>query len=174
MITSMKQRHKIFLLLTGIATICFSGSIQAAGKSRCADTYTGNTGSFLPATPGEILKAEGFNEFRLQPVTAIDFSLEYLKRFDIIILTAISLTGQQENSLFAYVKAGGNLIAFRPGNRLTSVLVSQVQPARLIQGISPLTHPRLLAKAFASNTANTYCFRSLPGKRLQNDCFLLQ
>ena len=134
MITSMKQRHKIFLLLTGIATICFSGSIQAAGKADAPILILGTQDHFAGYT-GEILKAEGFNEFRLQPVTAVDFSLEYLKRFDIIILTAISLTGQQENGLLAYVKAGGNLIAFRPGNRLTSVLVSQVQPARLIQGI---------------------------------------
>ena len=116
----MKQRHKIFLLLTGIATICFSGSIQAAGKADAPILILGTQDHFAGYT-GEILKAEGFNEFRLQPVTAVDFSLEYLKRFDIIILTAISLTGQQENSLLAYVKAGGNLIAFRPGNRLTSV-----------------------------------------------------
>ena len=116
----MKYSHKIFLLLFGIATTFFTESIHAAVKVNPPILILGMPNHFAGYT-GEILKAEGFNEFQIDSLNNDDFSLKYLKRFDIIILTEVSLTDQQENILASYVKDGGNLIAFRPGKKLATI-----------------------------------------------------
>jgi hypothetical protein len=64
------------------------------------------------AYAGEILKAEGFNEFQIENITGID-SLR-LSKFDIVILTETKLTSDQKILLQNYVNSGGNLLAFKP------------------------------------------------------------
>lgn len=63
---------------------------------------------------GEILKAEGFNEFVIDSLSSGKISKSFLDRFDLVIL---SEQVKDENSLKIirkYVRNGGNLIAFEP------------------------------------------------------------
>src|SRR5262245_49712713 len=116
----MKYRYKIILFSCSVLALFFTESIYATGKIKPPILILGIPKHFGDYT-GEILKAEGFNEFQIDSLTNIDFSLKYLKQFDIIILTEVSLTDQQENMLASYVKDGGNLIAFRPGKMLKPI-----------------------------------------------------
>jgi hypothetical protein len=66
----------------------------------------------------EILKTEGFNEFKLDSLTDVNISLHYLKQFDIIILGKTAITQTQKTMFYDYVEEGGSLIAFIPDNKL--------------------------------------------------------
>ena len=70
---------------------------------------------------GEILKAEGFNEFQIHSIPDTKITLDYLKKFDVVILTENNLTVKQQAMFARYVKEGGNLIAFRPDKKLSNV-----------------------------------------------------
>lgn len=76
--------------------------------------------SFGPYT-GEMLKTEGFSEYQLEPLAGDKITAAFLQSFDVVILAADSLTGQQSSTLTNYVHEGGNLIAFRPDNKLNVV-----------------------------------------------------
>ncbi|MEP6514394.1 MAG: hypothetical protein ABJA79_11020 [Parafilimonas sp.] len=115
----MNHYNKIVLLLFTISSLCYSIRINAAGKENSPILIIGLPDHFDTYT-GEILKAEGFNEFQIASL-ATKLSLEYLKKFDIIILTEAPLSNQQKELLTSYVKEGGNLIAFRPDKKLATV-----------------------------------------------------
>ena len=78
-----------------------------------------------PANPfglylGEILRAEGINEF-----TPIDLALVspvLLANFDVVLLGETPLSTGQVSMLSNWVNAGGNLIAMRPDGQLASLL----------------------------------------------------
>ncbi len=70
---------------------------------------------------GEILKAEGFNEFTIDSLTDNKITPAYLTRFDIVILSETTVTKEQNAVLSDYVKNGGNLIAFRPDKELSDL-----------------------------------------------------
>jgi hypothetical protein len=70
---------------------------------------------------GEILHAEGFNEFITDSLTGINVTPDYLHNFDIVILGEASVTLSGKTMLSDYVKAGGNLIAFRPDKQLSEL-----------------------------------------------------
>jgi hypothetical protein len=70
---------------------------------------------------GEILKAEGFNEFRMVPASDQKISPEYLQRFDIIILADSKIKPETGIIIQKYVENGGNLIAFRPNPGLDTL-----------------------------------------------------
>ena len=63
---------------------------------------------------GELLKAEGFNEFSMDSLTSQKINESYLKQFDIIILAESKVSQAAKKMLSEFVKKGGNLIAFRP------------------------------------------------------------
>jgi hypothetical protein len=69
---------------------------------------------------GEILKAEGYNAFQIEPLTAINLNL--LNRFDIVILTETELLPDQAGLFRRFVLNGGHLIAFRPDKPLGDIL----------------------------------------------------
>ena len=116
----VKYKCKVFLLLFSIATVFFTESIHAASKVNPPILILGTPKHFGDYA-AEILKAEGFNEFQIDSSRNVEFSLKYLKQFDIVILTEVSLTDQQKNILASYVKSGGNLIAFRPGKNIATI-----------------------------------------------------
>src|SRR5688572_12362647 len=60
---------------------------------------------------GEILRTEGFNNFRTESLKRAGITDDYLKEFDIVILTATSVTADEEKIFKDYVRGGGNLIA---------------------------------------------------------------
>ena len=68
---------------------------------------------------GEILKAEGFNAFQIEPLAEI--SLPKLNSFDIVILTETALTADQAELLRVYVSSGGQLVAFRPAKQIVDI-----------------------------------------------------
>jgi len=70
---------------------------------------------------GELLKTEGFNEYQLETLANEKINTGFLQKFDVVILAAGSLTGQQSSQLTDYVKNGGNLIAFQPDKKLDAV-----------------------------------------------------
>jgi len=70
---------------------------------------------------GEILRAEGFNDFQMESPGEMNLTANYLRNFDIVLLAQSPLTGGQSEQLSQYVKGGGNLVAFRPDQRLARV-----------------------------------------------------
>jgi len=70
---------------------------------------------------GEILKAEGFNEFQIESPSDAGITLSYLQNFDVVILAETALTDAQRTVLTSFVNAGGRLIAFRPDKQLCSL-----------------------------------------------------
>jgi hypothetical protein len=116
----MKIKMKVLLSL--LTVICLlspklnharsntSNPILLLGSDKNFGTYT-----------GEILKAGGFNEFQVEPVSSGKIRVNYLKQFDIVILAEANLSDQQSSVVIAYVKGGGNLIAFNHDLSLNGV-----------------------------------------------------
>lgn len=80
---------------------------------------TGN--SVFGTYTGEILKAEGFNEYQMDSVTDKKIRLKYLKNFDLVILAGSDLSSTVKEMISSYVKDGGNLIAFKPDMDLSEI-----------------------------------------------------
>ncbi|MBK8884981.1 MAG: hypothetical protein IPN67_22315 [Bacteroidales bacterium] len=112
----MKPGHTIilfFLVLlfeSGCKSVSSDYPILILGTNSNFGTYT-----------GEILKAEGFNEFQIDSLTDRKINLTYLKRFDIVILNETVVNQTQKDMFSDYLKAGGNLIAFSP-----DILISEL------------------------------------------------
>ncbi len=81
---------------------------------------------------GEILKAEGFNEFICDSLTGKNLSRGFLKQFDIVILGESHLDESGKTLLTDYVKRGGNLIAFRP-DKIISGIFGMTQTATTVK-----------------------------------------
>ena len=93
---------------------------------------------------GEILRAEGLNEFAIANVGTIN--AQTLAAYQVVVLAETDLTGAQVSALTAWVNGGGNLIAMRPDASLAGLLglgsdvgdlangYLQVQPGRGITG----------------------------------------
>jgi hypothetical protein len=80
------------------------------------------TGNEYGLYTAEILKTEGFNEYQIDSISDSKVTPAYLKQFDILILGEGRITQKQAALLYGYVKAGGNLIAFRPDKKLDGLL----------------------------------------------------
>jgi len=63
---------------------------------------------------GEILKTEGFNEFKLDSLTSGKVTTSCIMQFDLVILAESTIDPPAKEILLEFVKNGGNLIAFRP------------------------------------------------------------
>jgi len=70
---------------------------------------------------GEILKAEGFNEFQFDSLSDRKITPGYLHQFDIVILGETAIEQPFKDLLTDFVKSGGNLIAFRPNKQLAGL-----------------------------------------------------
>jgi hypothetical protein len=73
------------------------------------------------AYTGEILHAEGFNEFTVESVFDQNIDYSALKNHDIIILAQHNIGVQKSRMLREFVRNGGNLIAFRPDSNLYDI-----------------------------------------------------
>src|SRR5687768_15056525 len=77
---------------------------------------------------GEILKTEGFNDFKIDSLGTSQITTEYLAGFDIVILAETPVNASEEKILTEYVSEGGNLIAFRPDKELSHLFgISNVE-----------------------------------------------
>jgi hypothetical protein len=70
---------------------------------------------------GEILKAEGYNEFVIDSLTDKKVTLTYLDQYEIVILAETEVRLSDKIMLSEYIKAGGNFIAFRPDKKLSEI-----------------------------------------------------
>ena len=78
-----------------------------------------------PADPfgqyyGEILRAEGLNEFAIANVGPLN--AQTLAAYQVVVLAETDLTAAQVTALTAWVNGGGNLIAMRPDASLAGLL----------------------------------------------------
>jgi hypothetical protein len=69
---------------------------------------------------GEVLLAEGMNEFRIKDISTITPAV--LAQYDVAILGDMTLTSTMVSTLTAWVNGGGNLIAMHPDPQLASLL----------------------------------------------------
>jgi hypothetical protein len=69
---------------------------------------------------GEILLAEGLNEYTTKDISAVTSST--LSGYDLVILGDMALTSQQASMLSSWVSSGGNLIAMHPDQQLSGIL----------------------------------------------------
>jgi hypothetical protein len=100
------------------ATILFVGITAYSNKSTTPPILVLATNASFGSYTCEILKTEGFNEFKLDSLTDVNISLQYLKQFDIVILGKTALTQRQKTMFYDYVEDGGGLIAFIPEDKL--------------------------------------------------------
>jgi hypothetical protein len=70
---------------------------------------------------GELLKAEGLNEFILDSLDSKAISKNYLKQFDVVILAECEIDKDKKELFEEYVKTGGKLIAFRPDKNISGI-----------------------------------------------------
>jgi len=103
---------------------------------------------------GELLKAEGFNEFIIDSLTSRKVNKSYLKQFDLIILAESEVSQSAKELLSEFVKIGGNLIAFRPDPSIAELF-----------GITPAVGN--IADGYITIDTTSDTGRSLTGKPIQ-------
>ncbi len=86
-----------------------------------------NFGSYT----GEIMKAEGFNEFIADSLGSNNISKSFLAQFDQIILTEQVNDSQLWKIFMRYVRRGGNLIALRPDKAAASLFGIEKIPGNI-------------------------------------------
>ena len=101
-----------FAIVISFGMFCCTGHRDT--KTILLLTSSGNFGLFTT----EILKAEGFNHFESDPIDDAPLTDARLSAFDIVVLTMTDLTDEQAKTITHYVEGGGNLIAFRPDEKL--------------------------------------------------------
>jgi len=112
------MNRSIFLLTAFIISF---GVMSCSKKDSAAPVLIVATNTGFGTYTGEILKAEGYNEFQMDSLADAKISLKYLRKFDLIILTESSLIPAQKLMFTTFVKGGGNLIAFKPDKKLSEV-----------------------------------------------------
>ncbi|MHA4809763.1 hypothetical protein ACX0G9_16740 [Flavitalea flava] len=135
----------IFLLI-------ITGSIFGQ-KATAPILILGNAANFGLYT-GEILKAEGFNEFEVDSLSQIrgELDLNKLKKADIVILSGTTVSLQEKNILVRFVKEGGNLIAFRPDKSLYSLFGISEATGRPDSSADTLSEGYILVDGHSPNT----------------------
>ena len=113
----MKYRILIFVM---VITASYAGT-SCTNKLESAPILLLATQDNFGLYTREILKTEGFNDFKTDSLTSAQITLDYFNNFDIVILAETSVTPAQQEMLTKYVTDGGNLIAFRPDKKLSDV-----------------------------------------------------
>ena len=101
-INGMKIIFQLFLVLIAVINISSCSSENNSYSPILILATNSNFGSYTP----EILKAEGFNEFKLDSLTNPNVTLSFLKKFDIVLLSETSISKFHKEMLSDYVKAG--------------------------------------------------------------------
>lgn len=82
------------------------------------------------AYTGEILRAEGFNEFQIKSVFDEDITALSLLKYDVVILAQREIGAAKGEIIKNFVHSGGNLIAFRP-----DIILAEIFGISPMQGI---------------------------------------
>ncbi|MBN2501181.1 MAG: hypothetical protein JXB38_10415 [Anaerolineales bacterium] len=94
-----------------------SDSLPAPGQPLLLLDNDLNAASF-GAYLGEILRAEGINQFQMAALSAVDMA--YLEQFQAVILTAGELTTERRELISTFVERGGKLVAMQPDRALAT------------------------------------------------------
>ncbi|HSN49974.1 MAG TPA: hypothetical protein VLR52_02000, partial [Bacteroidales bacterium] len=113
----------IFIILLLSATDC---SKDKTGEPILLLAGNKDFGAFT----GEILKAEGFNEFCTDSTESNKISKSFLAQFNLIILAEQADDRRTWNILKQYVRRGGNLIAFQPGQDQADLFGIEKMPGK--------------------------------------------
>jgi hypothetical protein len=117
----MLHKNVIRILILPVAIIIFSLISGCSGNKSCLPLLILGTNSDFGSYTGEILKAEGFNEYKMDSLNSPRVTKSYLKKFDLVILAESKAGRAAKELLFEFVKNGGNLIAFRPDPALAEL-----------------------------------------------------
>ena len=101
----------VFVIKTPSEAQTTNGPILIVYKS----SVDGKFGKYL----GELLHAEGLNEFDMVEISGINGSL--LSQYQVVILGKGSLTSGQASNLSTYVNNGGRLIAMQPDTQINGL-----------------------------------------------------
>ncbi len=82
----------------------------------------------------EILKAEGFNEFRVDSLESKRISKYTLSKYDLVILSEPVTDPVAADMIRNYVRGGGNLIAIQPGSEICGLLGIEQLPGNITSG----------------------------------------
>ena len=104
---------------TQLLSITVTNSFYAAGTGGPI-LVLANAANPFSSYYGEILSAEGLNEFALMDISAVNSGT--LANYDVILLGEGALTAGQVTLLANWVNAGGSLIAMRPDKQLAGLL----------------------------------------------------
>lgn len=127
------MKMKIIISVLIAISICFSGTAYARLHQDFPILVLTSDQDFGEYA-GEILKAEGFNEFVTEKLSDSKVTLGYISGFDIVILPEAKLSKYQIETLTGYVKNGGNLIAFRPDNKVCDLFGLADQNSTISEG----------------------------------------
>ena len=130
---------------------CRHQSCLFSGAPKGSDSGSGESGRIWRYT-GEILRAEGFNEFQVESPSASGLTVSYLNQFNVVILTETKLTSAQAELFSSYVHGGGNLIAFRPDKQLAPVFGISDTGTRIAEGYIKIERGNDIGKGLASDT----------------------
>ncbi|MBN9381895.1 MAG: hypothetical protein J0H74_14085 [Chitinophagaceae bacterium] len=100
---------------------------------------------------GELLKTEGLHAYRIEPLTKA-MTLDHLQKFNVVVMTAGDMSGEQRQLLSAYVREGGNLIAFRPDKGLSRVFGIRDQADSIGESYVRIDSSGGIAKGITSQT----------------------
>ncbi len=134
-----------------VALLIGASSIHALGIAKAPILVLENLAEFGAYTE-EILRAEGFNEFQVESPSASDLTVNYLNRFDVVILTETKLNSAQRDLFSNYVHDGGNLIAFRPDKELAPVFGIYPSDPKISDGYVKIGQENEIGKGLVADT----------------------
>ena len=117
----MLRTSRYFIWLVAAGSITAFPLAGSSAVSSGSPILLLETPAEFGAYAGEILRAEGFNDFQVESPFSARLTAGFLNRFDIVVLTEARLNPAQCDVLTRYVRDGGNLIAFRPDPQLAPV-----------------------------------------------------
>lgn len=118
-LTTLRGRIIILMFLSALFFNQWSQQLTQASPTPAPiavvvnDTAPSPFGRYL----GEILRAEGLNEFVFVPLTGL--TLTELNTHQLVILAETPLTSGQASIINSYVTGGGRIIAMRPDSQIT-------------------------------------------------------
>jgi hypothetical protein len=163
-----KRINQSIILLTGIILLLAVTGCSKQSPVAPILILTGHNG--FGNYTGEMLKAEGFNEFVIDSMTAPEMTKSYLSRFDIVILPEQTIDASSKELIRNYVFKGGNLIAFKPDSGLCDLFGITRISGNIQSGHLRIDTTEAEGKSL---TGKSIQFHGTSGKFKVNDCRII-
>lgn len=137
--------------MAAVAVTIGTSSIHAVEPAKAPILVLATPAEFGAYT-GEILRAEGFNEFQVESPSASDLTVNYLSQFDIVILAETKLSSAQKDLFSNYLHEGGNLIVFRPDTQLAPLFGISAADSKITDGYIKIAQDNDIGKGLPSDT----------------------